>query len=56
MRDDLAAIEGRAHQFGVPIFDGKTHQILTAPDSLKGAIRDQRRCRLSARSDRFTAR
>jgi hypothetical protein len=56
MRDDLAAHEGPAHRFGVPIFDGKTHQIFTARDWLKRAIRAERRRGRRAGRDRFTAR
>ena len=53
---DLAALEGLAHQFGVPTFDGKAHQIFTAPDSLRRAIRADRRRRRSTGRDLFTAR
>jgi phospholipase C len=42
---DLAALEGLAHRFGVPVYDGKVDQIFTKPDALKRAIRAERRAR-----------
>ena len=47
---DLAELEALAHRFNVPVFDGKTHQIFTAPDSLRKAINAERRA--AARSRR----
>jgi phospholipase C len=42
---DLAALEGLAHRFRVPVYDGKVDQIFTRPDALKRAIRAERRAR-----------
>ena len=46
---DLAALEGLAHRFGVPVYDGKVDQIFTQPDALKRAIRAERRARRRAK-------
>jgi phospholipase C len=46
---DLAALEGLAYRFGVPIYDGKVDQIFTNPDALKRAIRAERRARRRAK-------
>jgi phospholipase C len=48
---DLAALEGLAHRFGVPVYDGKVDQIFTRPDALKRAIRAERRARRRRRRD-----
>ena len=53
---DLAALEGLAHRFGVPVFDGKTHQIFTKPDSLTRAVQAERRARKRNARDRYSAR
>jgi phospholipase C len=35
--NDLADLEALAHRFGVPVLDGKTHQIFREPDKLRRA-------------------
>jgi phospholipase C len=42
---DLAGLESLAHRFGVPVYEGKPHQIFTSPDALKRALRAERRAR-----------
>ena len=37
--NDLAGLEALADRFGVPTYDGKTHQIFTRPDSVKRAYK-----------------
>jgi hypothetical protein len=46
---DLAALEGLADRFGLPVYDGKVDQIFTSPDALKRALRAERRARLRRR-------
>ena len=36
--NDLAALEGLAHRFGVPVYDSRPDQIFTAPSSLLQAL------------------
>jgi phospholipase C len=35
--NDLTGLEDLAHRFGVPVYDGKTHQIFRSPDKLRKA-------------------
>ena len=56
--NDLAGLEALAHQNGMPVFEGKTHQIFRSPDSLRRAVARERRerARRARRRSRERAR
>ena len=40
--NDLAALEGVAYRYGVPVFEAKPHQLFRQPDSVVKAIHRER--------------
>ena len=41
--NDLAGLDALAERFGVPVYEGRTHQIFREPDSLRRGLRASRR-------------